>query len=140
VSAWYAERGLPPILQLPEPSVWDDDLESLGWTAARRTTLRTVPTADLVAACGPVADGVTAELSADPSDELLALVEPSLDPDGLARILTAPAERVFVALRDGAGVLLAAGRASTTSSSKIANVSPVPERSARASVRKITTS
>jgi hypothetical protein len=23
VSAWYAERGLPPILQLPEPSLWD---------------------------------------------------------------------------------------------------------------------
>ncbi|MFC6237427.1 GNAT family N-acetyltransferase [Longivirga aurantiaca] len=116
VSAWYAERSLPAILQLPEPSLWDDDLERLGWTPARRTTLRTVPTADLVAACGPVPDGVGAELSADPSPELLALVEPSLDPEGLARILAAPAERVFVALRGTDGGLLAAGRASTASS------------------------
>ena len=116
VAAWYAERGLPPILQLPEPSVWDDDLERLGWASARRTTLRTVPTAELADACGPAPDGVAAGLSADPSPELLALVEPSLDPGGLARILTAPAERVFVGLRDPVGTLLAAGRASTTAS------------------------
>lgn len=116
VTTWYAERGLPPILQLPEPSLWADDLERLGWTPARRTTLRTAPTAELVAACGALPAGVTADLSADPSAELLALVEPTLDPSGLARILTAPAERVFVALRDADGALVAAGRASTASS------------------------
>lgn len=116
VTAWYAERGLPPILQLPEPSVWDGALDRLGWAPARRTTLRTVSTADLVAACGPVPDGVTAELSAGPSAEMLDLVEPSLDPEGLSRILTTPAEHVFVALRGTDGALLAAGRASTAAS------------------------
>ena len=116
VTAWYAERGLPPILQLPEPSLWDDALELLGWLPARRTTLRTVPTDALAAACGELPAGVAAELLPDPSTELLALVEPTLDPSGLSRILTAPAERMFVALRDLDGGLLAAGRASTASS------------------------
>jgi ribosomal protein S18 acetylase RimI-like enzyme len=116
VVAWYADRALPPILQLPEPSRWDDDLERLGWVAARRTTVRTLATTDLVGAAGALPDDVSAELTADPSAEVLALVEPSLDPDGLARILTAPAERVFVALRAADGSLVAAGRASTAAS------------------------
>ena len=116
VAAWYAARGLPPILQIPEPSRWDVELDRLGWMPARRTTLRTVPTADLVAAAGPLPGGVTAVRSDVPDPELLALVEPSLDPAGLARILTAPQQRVFVSLRDADGVLLAAGRASTSSS------------------------
>jgi ribosomal protein S18 acetylase RimI-like enzyme len=116
VVAWYAERALPPILQLPEPSRWDDELERLGWVAARRTTVRTVATADLVGAAGALPDDVRAEHTADPSAEVLALVEPSLDPDGLARILTAPAARVFVALHAADGGLVAAGRASTATS------------------------
>lgn len=116
VRSWYAERGLPPILQLPEPSRWDADLDRRGWEPARRTSVRTVATADLVAAAGPLPDGVVVTRSDVPDAELLALVEPSLDPVGLARILTAPAERVFVSLRDDRGALLAAGRASTASS------------------------
>ncbi len=116
VVAWYAARGLPPILQLPEPSLWDAELDRLGWTPARRTTLRTVATADLVAAAGALPDGVVATRSDVPDAELLALVEPTLEPIGLARILAGPAERVFVALRDAEGALLAAGRASTSAS------------------------
>lgn len=116
VSAWYAERGLPPILQLPEPSLWDADLDRLGWVPARRTTVRTVATADLVEAAGALPDGVAARRDDLPDAELLALVEPSLEPVGLARLLTGPAERVFVSLRDADGSLLAAGRASTAPS------------------------
>ena len=116
VSAWYAGRGLPPILQLPEPSRWDAELEHRGWHAARRTTVRTAPSQELVAAAGPLPDGVVAHLSDDADPELLALVEPTLDPVGLRRILTAPPQRVFVSLRDERGALVAAGRASTSSS------------------------
>ncbi len=116
VSAWYAARGLPPILQLPEPSLWDAALEHLGWAPARRTTLRTVATADLLAACGPLPGGVQAELSVEPTEEVLRFVEPTLEPVGLARILGAPAERVFVTVRDADGGLLAAGRASGAAS------------------------
>jgi GNAT superfamily N-acetyltransferase len=116
VTAWYAARGLPPILQLPEPSRWDAELEDRGWHAARRTSVRTVGTDDLVAAAGPLPDGVAAHLSDDADPELLALVEPTLDPVGLRRILVAPAERVFVSLTDARGSLVAAGRASTSSS------------------------
>lgn len=113
---WYAERSLPPIVQLPEPSRWDSGLDRLGWAPARRTTVRTVATADLVAAAGGLPEGVAALRSDVPDAELLALVEPSLEPVGLARILTAPAERVFVSLRDADGAVLAAGRASTSPS------------------------
>jgi ribosomal protein S18 acetylase RimI-like enzyme len=116
VSAWYAARGLPAILQLPEPSLWDADLDRLGWAPARRTTLRAATTADLVAAAGGLPDDLVAGRSDVPDAELLALVEPSLEPAGLARLLTGPAERVFVSLRDPDGALLAAGRASTASS------------------------
>ncbi len=116
VVAWYDERSLPPIVQLPEPSRWDAELDRLGWAPARRTTVRTVATADLVAAAGGLPEGVVVERSELPDAELLALVEPSLEPVGLARILTAPAERVFVSLRGADGALLAAGRASTSPS------------------------
>ena len=116
VVEWYAGRSLPPIVQLPEPSRWDAELDRLGWLPARRTTVRTVATADLVAAAGGLPSGVLVERSDVPDPELLALVEPSLEPVGLARILTAPDERVFVSLRDGDGALLAAGRASTSPS------------------------
>ncbi|MGD9956567.1 MAG: GNAT family N-acetyltransferase [Candidatus Nanopelagicales bacterium] len=116
VAAWYAERGLPPILQIPEPSRWDDDLDRLGWMAARRTTVRTVGTDELVRAAGHLPDRVVARRSDVPDAALLALVEPSLEPAGLARILTGPPVRVFVSLRDAEGALLAAGRASTAAS------------------------
>ncbi|MFN8157325.1 MAG: GNAT family N-acetyltransferase [Candidatus Nanopelagicales bacterium] len=116
IEDWYAERSLPPILQLPEPSPWDADFERLGWVPARRTTVRTVATADLVAAAGDLPADVVVGRSAVPEPELLALVEPSLEPVGLARILTGPDERVFVSLRDADGALLAAGRASTSPS------------------------
>lgn len=116
VSAWYAERGLSPMLQLPEPSLWDAALEHRGWARARRTTLCTVATADLLAACGPLPGGVQAELSVEATEEVLRFVEPSLDPVQLARILYAPTERVFVTMRDADGGLLAAGRASEAAS------------------------
>ena len=116
VSAWYAERGIPPILQLPESSLWDAELDRRGWLPARRTTVRTAATEALIGAAGGLPDGVVARRSDVPDDELLALVEPSLEPVGLTRLLTGPAERVFVSLLDVDGSLLAAGRASTAAS------------------------
>jgi GNAT superfamily N-acetyltransferase len=120
VVAWYAERGLPPVLQLPQPSRLDAGLHDRGWLPARVTTLRTVETAEVVsrgaALLPPDAGRYVVELSTDPDSELLALVEPSLDPVLLASILTAPAERAFVRVRDASGALLAAGRASVSSS------------------------
>jgi hypothetical protein len=78
VVRWYSERGLPPMLQLPQPSPYDDRLEARGWVQARVTTLRTVATADLVRLGSSLlpADAAawSVSLSPDPDDELLALV------------------------------------------------------------------
>ncbi|MCA0329908.1 MAG: GNAT family N-acetyltransferase [Actinobacteria bacterium] len=120
VVAWYGERGLPPVLQLPQPSGYDEELDARGWLPARVTTMRTAGTPGLVdraaALLPPDADRYVVELSADTDSELLAFVEPSLDPVVLASILTAPDERAFVRVRDASGALVAAGRASVSAS------------------------
>jgi GNAT superfamily N-acetyltransferase len=115
VTAWYAERGLPPILQVPTPSVHDEALERLGWGVARRTMLRTAGTD---AAPAVVRSGdLQVSRHTDPSDEFLALTEPDTDHAVLRRILCGPPVRVAVEVRDPAGhVLLGAGRASAASS------------------------
>jgi len=116
VTRWYADRGLPPLVQVPVPSAYDDDLAALGWDVVRRTALRTAATAEVRRRAGS-ADAIVAERSATPSDAWLALVEPDLDPDALTRILVRPAEVVFVTARDAVtGQLLGTGRASATGS------------------------
>jgi ribosomal protein S18 acetylase RimI-like enzyme len=116
VTRWYADRGLPPLVQVPVPSAYDVDLSALGWGVARRTVLRTAATAE-VRRRATGAAGVVGERSATPSSEWLALVEPDLDPDALTRILARPAEVVFVTARDTlTGELLGTGRASAAGS------------------------
>lgn len=116
ITAWYADRGVVPALQVPVPSRWDSALEDRGWAVARRTVLRTATTADVLAAAGDPPTGWTAHRTDDPSAELLALVEPDLPPLPLTRILTAPAEHVHVEVRGADGSLAAAGRASAAPS------------------------
>lgn len=118
VTRWYAERDLPPLLQVPVPSAYDADLDALGWAVARRTVLRTAATADLLArtAARAVTD-LTVLRHAEPGSEWLALVEPDLEPEALARILTRSREAVVVEARDAAtGELLGTGRASAADS------------------------
>lgn len=118
VHRWYAAHDLPPLVQVPVPSAYDDDLDALGWAVARRTVLLTASTADVVARAddrpGP---GLVLTRTSAPAPEWLALVEPGLDPVALARILVRPREVVFVEARDAAsGALLGAGRASAAPS------------------------
>jgi GNAT superfamily N-acetyltransferase len=116
VESWYADRGAPPLLQVPTPSAYDDGLDAAGWAVARRTVLRTSPTRSLLdASARPAPDGIRLERMDQPSAELLELVDPGLDTEALTRILTGPAERVFVEVRDVDGTLLGTGRASATS-------------------------
>jgi len=116
VARWYADRGLPPLVQVPVPSAYDDALAARGWGVARRTVLRTAATAE-VQRRAATADRVVTARSATPSSEWLALVEPDLDPEALSRILVRPAEVVFVTARDATtGELLGTGRASAAGS------------------------
>jgi GNAT superfamily N-acetyltransferase len=112
VERWYAERGLPPLLQLPVPTVHDDALEARGWALARRTVLRTGEVPGLLSG-GTAADGVVLERHDVPGPEFLELVEPGLDPEGVTRLLTAPDRVVHVEARSG-GELLGTGRGSVT--------------------------
>jgi GNAT superfamily N-acetyltransferase len=115
VTRWYAERGGPPLLQLPEPSAYDARLDAAGWGVARRTVLRTGTSADVLAAATQDSPADLRVLRAEqPTADLLALVDPGIDPVALTRILTAPRERVFVEVRDSTGALLGTGRASAT--------------------------
>ena len=96
------------------PSAYDGGLDDAGWVVARRTVLRTGDTDAVLAAAtaGAPPHGLTVLRGAEPSAELLELVDPGLDPVALARILTGPSERVFVEVREPDGALLATGRAS----------------------------
>jgi N-acetylglutamate synthase len=116
VARWYADRGLPPLVQVPVPSAYDAGLAAHGWAVVRRTVLLTAATADVRrrATAGP---GVEVVRSTVPSRAWLALVEPDVDPHELTRILVRPSEVVFVFARDRAtGALLGTGRASATGS------------------------
>jgi len=116
VERWYADRGLPPLVQVPVPSAYDDDLAARGWVVARRTVLRTAATTAVRRLAMP-RDGVVVERTATPAREWLELVEPDLDPDTLTRILVRPSEVVFATARDAAtGQLLGTGRASAAGS------------------------
>ena len=118
VSRWYADRGRSPLLQVPAPSAYDEDLDALGWSVTRRTLLRTAPLGEVLArsADRPI-EGLVVTRTAEPGHEWLALVEPELDPAALARVLTAPREVVVVEVRDAAsGDLLGTGRASAAAS------------------------
>ena len=115
VRSWYERRGLPPLLQLPAPSTYDEALQARGWEIARSTVLRTGAVADLLRDAREV-DGVELVRLDVPSPEFLALVEPGLDTAGVLRILTAPTHVVHVEARDRAtGALLGTGRGSVTS-------------------------
>jgi ribosomal protein S18 acetylase RimI-like enzyme len=116
VGRWYADRGLPPLVQLPVPSAYDDDLAARGWAVVRRTVLLTAPTDD-VRRRATAAAGVELVRADVPSPEWLSLVEPDLDGDALTRILVRPADVVFLEARDVVtGQLLGVGRASAAGS------------------------
>jgi ribosomal protein S18 acetylase RimI-like enzyme len=118
VEGWYADRALPPLLQVPVPSAYDDDLAALGWVVTRSTVLLTAPTADVLSRAGTRQSVDLAITGAPvPGREWLAFVEPDLDPESLAAILVRPREVVFVEARDSStGALLGAARASAASS------------------------
>ena len=116
VERWYADRGLPPLVQVPVPSAYDAGLAAQGWEVVRSTVLLTAATTD-VRRRATAGTGLEVVRSTVPSPEWLALVEPDVDPHELTRILVRPSQVVFVSARDRAtGTLLGTGRASATGS------------------------
>ncbi|SEN53134.1 GNAT family N-acetyltransferase [Actinacidiphila rubida] len=71
IAAWYAERGLPPLVQLPDSSPYAGELAGRGWTREGDTLVRTAPLAPLTL-LPPAAPGEDVTLSRTPDAAWLA--------------------------------------------------------------------
>lgn len=63
VTSWYAERGLPALLQVAAGGPLDDALDGLGWTAEGRAITMTAPLPPLADSPGAERVGLTRELT-----------------------------------------------------------------------------
>lgn len=106
VQAWYADRGLPPLMQLPEADPLDAELAERGWNKDHVTIVQTAPVAATLARLPERAD-LAAVVEPAPSETWLSLMHDldEGDPDAHVAILTGPPVVGFVTvLEDGAPV------------------------------------
>ncbi len=117
VRAWYGARGSGPLLQSPSPSVWDRDLEALGWGVVRRTLMLTARTAEVLDACarrpGPDATGITAGPDLSPA-WAAAMDEPQHEHATIVEILRRTPVARYAAVLDEGGAALAIARAAVS--------------------------
>lgn len=109
VTRWYAERGLPPLAQVPLPLAAEVDaaLAAAGWRAFNPTDVLVATIDDMLAACpeqpalGPV------HHEHEPSAAWLASYQYRGRPlpDGAIRVLTNVADPTFADLADEEGLL-----------------------------------
>lgn len=115
VTAWYADRGLPPRAQLAEGEA--DDLDALladrGWHDEARTLLLTAPI-DRVCAAAPDADTLPpVTFTAEPSADWLALFGARKGVSAAARTVLTGGDATFAEVRADGGELAAIGRGAT---------------------------
>jgi GNAT superfamily N-acetyltransferase len=108
---WYAERGLPPLLQLPLGDPVNPALERLGWERRHVTVVQVAPVESLLRTL-PEQPGLTTRLADRPDDAWCAMMHDlAADTASHLAILTAPPVVTFATvLRDGLPVGI--GRAS----------------------------
>jgi ribosomal protein S18 acetylase RimI-like enzyme len=102
VSAWYAERGLPPLLQLPVADPANAAMADEGWERLHVTVVQVAPIAPLLASV-PARTDLQTVVEKVPSADWQTLMH-DLDPDdpaGHLAILTGPARVGFVTLYRG---------------------------------------
>lgn len=118
VVAWYRDRGLVPLLQLPLPLHvdWAEDpfaagLLGSGWRRLTPTLVMTGRTEGLAGLEGGSA-GLRIEEADALTDEWLAVASPVAvaHPEGARAVLSAPQEQVFLLARDEAGLPVGAAR------------------------------
>lgn len=109
VTTWYAERGLPPLAQVPLPMAADLDAElaAAGWRAYNPTRFLVGSVADVLAACPPRADLPPVTHEAVPGPEWLSGYEYRGKPlpDGAVSVLSNAAAPTFAAVRGSEGLL-----------------------------------
>lgn len=140
VSDWYAARGAPAVLSLPDPWPDDDLLDGLGWRREAPTDVLTAPTADLLRAAAPV----RVALSDAPPPGWLAAVDrfSARDQQVLGRILTRAPVVAFASAQLGDD-LVGIGRASidTRSGARwacLTNLNTAPSARRRGVARAVT--
>jgi ribosomal protein S18 acetylase RimI-like enzyme len=101
VEAWYAARGLPPLLQLPLADATNLDMADAGWPRLHVTVVQVAPVAPVLAkAPEPTTRAVVEET---PSSDWLSLMHDlDADVDGHVAILTGPPVVGFATLYRGA--------------------------------------
>ena len=112
VHDWYAERGLPALLQLPEADPVNAELEGQGWAQQHVTIVQTAPIAATLDLLLPRPD-LAIEVQGSPSSDWLSLMHDldEADPAAHVAILTGPAQVGFATVRLD-GVPVAIGRIS----------------------------
>lgn len=102
VTQWYADRGLPPLVQLPTTDPVNHELAARGWRRLHVTIVQVAPVAALLMSLPPLA-GLTATVEATPSADWHALMHDldTSDPEAHLEILTGPKVVGFATLRRG---------------------------------------
>ncbi len=100
VAAWYTERGLPPLLQLPLADPANLVMEQEGWRRLHVTIVQVAPIERVLAGI-PARDDLVADVTREPSADWLSLMHDldEDDPDAHVAILTGPARVGFATLR-----------------------------------------
>ncbi|MDT5040162.1 MAG: N-acetylglutamate synthase [Actinoplanes sp.] len=115
VSAWYAQRDQPALINAPMPLAAPVNLalDRRGWTARPLTLVQTAP---LPTALPDRRDLPPVELADTPADDWYAMVAEHKGtlPAAATAILTGVPETVFAQVRDDAGALLAVARGTVT--------------------------
>jgi GNAT superfamily N-acetyltransferase len=104
VTAWYAERRLPPRLALPDgqlPAGLEDLLARRGWTVATRTHVMTAEIAPVVRS-RPLGDGPVVRLDPEPDEAWLAAyrAEGGPLPPAARQLLVNHPDAVFASVRE----------------------------------------
>jgi ribosomal protein S18 acetylase RimI-like enzyme len=98
---WYADRGLPPLLQLPLADPANGPMADAGWERAHVTVVQVAPIDPVLASLAAPA-GLRAAVEPIPSAEWLSLMHDldAGDPEAHVAILTGPPVVGFVTVYD----------------------------------------
>lgn len=109
VTRWYAERGLPPLAQVPLPlaNELDAELAAAGWRSYNPTRFLTSSVSELLDACPPRPDLPPVTYEASPGPAWLAGYQYRGRPlpDGAVSVLSNAAAPTFASVRDSTGQL-----------------------------------
>lgn len=105
IKAWYAERALPPLVQLPEQSALNSELEDRGWHQLHVTIVQTASLAATLALLSERADQsrLHTAVATEPDVTWLSLMHDldENDPEAHVEILSGPPLVGFATTFDG---------------------------------------